>query len=160
MGRDEGFGWEQPNKGVWEVEGQNVSTCWVSYVSDPNNPLLHDHRPRIWLNSITSDTWMRVITECTFWLWNQKGYIKNLDLYFVAYYFHFVPCCCCLLWKGLKIWLYLPRALMDFNQKWVIDATWEPLFVDEVKGHIKATGHLRSSCKIGWKYENGLIQKV
>ena len=25
---------------------------------------------------------------------------------------------------------------MDFNQSWVIDATWEPSFVDEVKGHI------------------------
>ena len=25
---------------------------------------------------------------------------------------------------------------MDFNQSWVIDATWEPSFVDEVKGQI------------------------
>ena len=25
---------------------------------------------------------------------------------------------------------------MDFNQSWVIDATWEPSFVDDVKGHI------------------------
>ena len=35
-----------------------------------------------------------------------------------------------------------------------IDVTWEPSFVDEIKGH------LRSSCKIGWKCENGLIWKV
>ena len=78
---------------------------------------------------------------------------------------HFVPCpllsvvvvvCCChcLLWKRVNIWLYLPHALMDFNQSWLVDATWEPSFVDEVKGH------LRSSCKIGWKCENGLIWKV
>ena len=25
---------------------------------------------------------------------------------------------------------------MDFNQSWVIDAIWEPSFVDAVKGHI------------------------
>ena len=25
---------------------------------------------------------------------------------------------------------------MDFNQSWVIDATWEPSFVDKVKGYI------------------------
>ena len=37
---------------------------------------------------------------------------------------------------ALNIWLYLPHALMDFNQSWVIDATWEPSFVDVVKGHI------------------------
>ena len=49
---------------------------------------------------------------------------------------------------------------MDFNQSWVIDATWELSFVDEVKGHIKVKGHLRSSCKIGWKCESGLIWKV
>ena len=50
---------------------------------------------------------------------------------------------------------------MDFNQSWVIDATWEPSFVDEVKFHIiKVKGHLRSNCKISWKCENGLIWKV
>ena len=38
--------------------------------------------------------------------------------------------------KMVNIWLYLPHALMDFNQSWVIDATWEPSFVDEVKGNI------------------------
>ena len=47
-----------------------------------------------------------------------------------------VVCWCCLLWKGVNIWLYLPHGLMDFNQSWVIDATWEPSFVDVVKGHI------------------------
>ena len=120
---------------------------------------------------------------------------------------------CCLLWKQVNIWLYLQHALMDFNQSWVIDATWEPSFVDEVKGHIlrlkviwgqvvrlvenvkvasfkklksdgnqtwllirynmgtficscglrsytKVKGHLRSSFKIGWKCDNGLIWKV
>ena len=50
---------------------------------------------------------------------------------------HFVPCCCLLsVVKRVNIWLYLPHALMDFNQSWVIDATSEPSFVDEVKGHI------------------------
>ena len=62
--------------------------------------------------------------------------------------------------KRVNISLYLPHALMDFNQCWVIDATWEPSFVDVVKGHIKVKGYLRSSCKIGWKCENGLIWKV
>ena len=37
----------------------------------------------------------------------------------------FVPCCC-LLWKQVNVWLYLPHALMDFNQSWVIDAIWKP----------------------------------
>ena len=62
---------------------------------------------------------------------------------------------CCLLWKQVNKWLYLPHALMDFNQSWVTDTTWEPSFVDEVKGHIS-----RSGCKIGWKCESGLIWKV
>ena len=62
-------------------------------------------------------------------------------------------CCCCLLWKQVNIiWLYPSHALIDFNKRW-----W---FVDEVKGHIKVKGHLKSSCKIGWKCENGLIWKV
>ena len=30
---------------------------------------------------------------------------------------------------------------MDLNQSLVIDATWEPAFVDEVKGHIKVKGY-------------------
>ena len=38
--------------------------------------------------------------------------------------------------KRANIWVYLPHALMNFNQSWVIDATWEPSFVDEVKVHI------------------------
>ena len=82
---------------------------------------------------------------------------------YTAYWDHFVPCCCLLMLsvvKRVNIWLYFPHALMDFNQSWVIDATWEPSFVDEVKGHIKVKGHLRSSCMIGWKCENGLIWKV
>ena len=65
--------------------------------------------------------------------------------------------CCCPLWKRVNIWLYLPHALMDFNQSWVIDATWKPSFVDEVRGHI-------SRSKVIWgqyvKCENGLIWKV
>ena len=80
-----------------------------------------------------------------------------------AHSYHFVPCCCCcllLLWNQVNIWLYLPHALMDFNQRLIIDETWEPSFVDEVKGHIKVKGHLRSSCKIGWKCESGLILKI
>ena len=39
-------------------------------------------------------------------------------------------------------------------------SAWEPSFVDEVKGHIKVKGHLRSSCMIGWKCESDLIWKV
>ena len=30
--------------------------------------------------------------------------------------FRFVHCCCLLLWKQVNIWLYLPHALVDFNQ--------------------------------------------
>ena len=47
---------------------------------------------------------------------------------------------------------------MDFNQRWVIDATWEPKSVDEVKGHIKVKGHLRSSWS--WNCESELIWKI
>ena len=36
-----------------------------------------------------------------------------------------VVCCCC-----------REHALMHFNWSWVIYATWEPSFVDKVKGHI------------------------
>ena len=37
---------------------------------------------------------------------------------------------------------------MDFNRSWVIDSTWEPTFVDEVKrSHIKIKDHLWS-----WTY--------
>ena len=60
---------------------------------------------------------------------------------------HFVPCCCLLMLsvvvvvvvlsvvKRVNIWLYLLNALMNFNQSWIIDATWEPSFADEVKGN-------------------------
>ena len=52
---------------------------------------------------------------------------------------HFVGCCCLLMLsvvKRVNIWLYLPHALVDFNQSLVIDAIWEPASVDEVKSHI------------------------
>ena len=39
-------------------------------------------------------------------------------------------------------------ALMDFNQSWVIDATWEPSFVDEVKGHVEVA--LFARLKSNW----------
>ena len=42
----------------------------------------------------------------------------------------------CLSWKGLTFGSIFHMLLMDFNQSWVIDATWEPSFVDDVKGHI------------------------
>ena len=61
--------------------------------------------------------------------------------------------CCYLLWKGLTCGSIF-HMLWWFNQKSVIDATWEPSLVDEVKDH------LRSSCKIDRKCENGLIWKV
>ena len=32
---------------------------------------------------------------------------------------------------------------MDFNQSWVIDATWEPSFVDEVKGQMSSEVKLK-----------------
>ena len=32
---------------------------------------------------------------------------------------------------------------MDFNESGIIDATWEPTFVDEVKGHIMITNHVK-----------------
>ena len=49
---------------------------------------------------------------------------------------HFVHCCWLLMLsvvKRVNIWFYLPHALMDFNHSWVIGATWDPAFVDEVK---------------------------
>ena len=50
---------------------------------------------------------------------------------------HFVHCCyLLLLWKQINIWLYLLHALMDVNQSLVIDATWEPSYVNEVKSRI------------------------
>ena len=72
--------------------------------------------------------------------------------------------CCCLLWKRVNICLYIPHTLMDFNQTWVIGATWGPSFVDEVKGHISGSKvtyqDKRWSCKIGWKCKIGLNWKV
>ena len=76
---------------------------------------------------------------------------------------HFVPCCCCclLLWKQVNIW-HLPSICFDgfqpelghrCNMRTLI-CWWGQ------RSHIKVKGHLRSSCKIGWKCENGLIWKV
>ena len=48
-----------------------------------------------------------------------------------------VVCTCSLLpvvKMGLSFGSKLPHALMDLNQSWVKDATWEPSYVDEVKG--------------------------
>ena len=42
----------------------------------------------------------------------------------------------------------------DWNQTWFIYIIWELSYVHAVKGH------LRSSCKIGWKCENDRIWKV
>ena len=68
---------------------------------------------------------------------------------------HFVHfCSCCLLWRQVNIWIYLPHALMDFNQSWVKGATWEPSFADAVKGHISRSkviwGQVVSRLKM-WK---------
>ena len=68
--------------------------------------------------------------------------------------------CCLLLWKQVNIWLYLPHALMDFNQSWVICNMGTLTCWWGQRSHIKVKGHLRSSCKIGWKCESGLIWKV
>ena len=92
-----------------------------------------------------------------------KGYymivkVKNLTFWFSTYsmemhsltWSSFIIClwgetfgsrtillhCSCLLWKQVNIWLCLPHALINFNQSWVIDVTWGPSFVDEVRGHI------------------------
>ena len=35
----------------------------------------------------------------------------------------------------------------DCNQTWAIDATWEPLLVDKVKGHISRSKVIRSNFK-------------
>ena len=68
-----------------------------------------------------------------------------------------VVVCCRLLWNSVNIWLYLPHhqwhALVDFNQSWVIYATWEPSFVDEVKGHI-------SRSKVFWGQVVSLAENV
>ena len=37
--------------------------------------------------------------------------------------------------KRVNICLLLLHTLMDYNQTWVIGATWQPTFVDGVKGH-------------------------
>ena len=73
-----------------------------------------------------------------------------------------VVCCCCLLWKQVNIWLYLPHALMDFNQSWVIYRCNMGTLICwwSQRSYIKAKGHLRSSCKICWKCESGPIWKV
>ena len=42
---------------------------------------------------------------------------------------------------------------MDFNQSWVIDATWNPSFGWWGQRSIKVKGHMRSSYKIDWKCE-------
>ena len=44
--------------------------------------------------------------------------------------------CCLLLWKQVNVCIYFPHTLMDFNETWVIDVRWKPLFIDEAKGHI------------------------
>ena len=73
---------------------------------------------------------------------------------------HFVHCCCLSLWKQVNIWLYLPRALMDFNQSWIRCNLGTLICWCSQRSHIKVKGHLRSSCKIGWKCESGLTWKV
>ena len=35
-----------------------------------------------------------------------------------------------------NIWLYLPHVSIDITQSWIIDAAWEPTFVDEFKCYI------------------------
>ena len=58
---------------------------------------------------------------------------------------NFVHCCCLLiLWQQLG-----HRCNMGICIFW-----WSQ------RSHIKVKGHLRSSCKIGWKCESGLIWKV
>ena len=37
----------------------------------------------------------------------------------------------------------IPSTCFDFKQTWVVDATWELLFVDEVKGHLKSHIHIQ-----------------
>ena len=39
----------------------------------------------------------------------------------------------------------------DLNQTWFIDVICEPSYVQSVKGRIQCQGHLRSSCKMGYK---------
>ena len=46
--------------------------------------------------------------------------------------------------------LKIPHALMDFNQIWVINATWKPfIWWQGHRSHIKIKGCLRSRFKIG-----------
>ena len=49
----------------------------------------------------------------------------------------------------------------NWNQTWFIDIMWEPSYVHDIRGHIpRSKGHLRSSCKIGWKCKIYLIWKI
>ena len=69
---------------------------------------------------------------------------------------------CSLLWKWVNIILALTSTCFDESQPMLghrcnmktLICWWDQ------RSHIKVKGHLRSSCKIGWKCENGLIWKV
>ena len=78
---------------------------------------------------------------------------------------HFVPCCCCcLLWKQLKNRLKFDSNFTCFNgfqPKLGHRCNMETLICWWVqRSHIMVKGHLRSSWKMGWKCESGLIWKV
>ena len=76
-----------------------------------------------------TEGWLKFLTSCCF--------VSPSFLYIrIALSSVVVVFCCCCCENRLNIWLQLPHALMDINQSWVIDAAWELLFVDEVKGHI------------------------
>ena len=75
---------------------------------------------------------------------------------------HIACCCwCCLLLllKQVNIWLYLPHALMDFDQSWFIDATWKPSYSDEVKVHIWKAKVIWGQA-VSWKCESILFEKL
>ena len=62
-----------------------------------------------------------------------------------------VGCECKTFCQKVNNYLSFEKLKFNWNQTWVIDATWEPSYVNEVKGHLK------SSCKIGGKCQIGLI---
>ena len=55
--------------------------------------------------------------------------------------------------KRVNIWLYLPHDLVDFNQSWVIGATWKPSytwFIDKIwkPSYVHAVKDHKSKSKV------------
>ena len=61
-----------------------------------------------------------------------------------------------LMWEILHAWRESGRNSAQPGDSLSMRESWKPC----QRSHIKVKGHLRSSCKIGWKCESDLIWKV